>query len=570
MIKLSKTIIAILLACGTITAIPSAHAAKLITPQAEKKQRLVLMPLRVPEEDRNLLGAMEAALEKGLQLKYEVFSGDRVHQKSKEIFNKETKRANTANEDCDGTRCMQDIAVAFQAELIAVANVTKRDGGYFIAISIRNVFDNKVVFSESLPCEGCNAFKVVEKLKELVGIPAQANLAPGPTVEEPKARANAPESALWGEVQKGNTEEDYQAYLSQYPKGKFIALAKTRLARLKQEAQAATAEQDKQAWEAARQSNSADSYADYLNTYPQGQYAALAQGRVSKLKKDQAAEEAKQKHEAALAAAPRAGQVFKDCPDCPEMVVIPAGSFNMGSNENYNEKPIHRVTFNKAYALGKTEITKGQFATFVNASNYAADNECWVFEFTSGFFGSYKKRSGTNWRNPGYSQDDNHPVTCINWNDAKAYTSWLSRKSGKTYQLPTEAQWEYACRAGGTHTYCGSDNVDSIAWYFSWDGDSPRTPKAVAQKQANAFGLHDMSGNVSEWIEDSYRSDYNGAPTDGSKWKVDPAVINKDWRVQRGGTWTALAEHMRPAFRGSERLDIRGNSFGFRVARTLP
>lgn len=131
-------------------------------------ERLVLMPLRVGEEDKTLEGAMETALVQGLQQNYTVFSGEQVAQKAREIFLKESR--NTAKKECDETRCMQGIAEAFQAELIATANVTKRDGGYFLSLSIRNIFDNKVVFSNSVPCESCTTFQVVNKLKELSGI----------------------------------------------------------------------------------------------------------------------------------------------------------------------------------------------------------------------------------------------------------------------------------------------------------------------------------------------------------------------------------------------------------------
>lgn len=135
--------------------------------EASTKERLVLMPLRVPEEDKNLTGAMEAALVKGLQQKYDIFSGEQVSQKAHEIFMKENR--NTAHKECDETKCMQNIAMAFQAELIATANVTKQDGSYFLALSIQNIFDNKVIQSESATCEKCTAVQVVGKLKELGG-----------------------------------------------------------------------------------------------------------------------------------------------------------------------------------------------------------------------------------------------------------------------------------------------------------------------------------------------------------------------------------------------------------------
>lgn len=133
------------------------------------------------------------------------------------------------------------------------------------------------------------------------------------------------------------------------------------------------------------------------------------------------------------------------------MVIISAGNFSMGSNDLDNTKPKHQVRIGNDYALGKTEITLGQFTAFVSATNYDAGNACRVFTTR------WEEVNGKNWRNPGYNQSDSHPVVCINWNDAKAYTVWLSRMTGKTYQLPSEAQWEYACRAGSTHAYCGSE-----------------------------------------------------------------------------------------------------------------
>ena len=138
--------------------------------------------------------------------------------------------------------------------------------------------------------------------------------------------------------------------------------------------------------------------------------------------------------------APKAGTIFRDCPDCPEMVVIPAGSFDMGSPDSEDgqgddEGPVRRVKV-AVFALGKTEITRGQFAAFVKKTKYDAGDKCWTFEN-----GKFRERDG-DWRKPGYLQDDKHPVACINWNDAKAYAIWLSRKTGKQYRLPSEAEWE--------------------------------------------------------------------------------------------------------------------------------
>ena len=164
------------------------------------------------------------------------------------------------------------------------------------------------------------------------------------------------------------------------------------------------------------------------------------------------------------------GKIFKDCTDCPEMVVVPAGSFDMGSNNDTNEKPVHRVTINRAFAIGKTEVTQGQWKAIMG-NNPSKFVEC----------------------------GDNCPVEQVSWDDAQAFIEKLNTKTGKKYRLPSEAEWEYACRAGGQHEYCGGNNLDSIAWYGALAkpaGNSNKTTNPVAAKQANAFGLYDMSGNV--------------------------------------------------------------------------
>jgi len=233
----------IAIASFCLSVIPQQSQATQNTPSVKSsKEKLVLMPLRVPDEDKNLTGAMETALVKGLQQKYDVYSGEQVSQKAHEIFMKESR--NTAHKECDETKCMQNIAMAFQAELIATANVTKQDGNYFLALSIQNIFDNKVVQSESVPCKACDATQVIEKLKDLAGPissvalaapvftkPAQAN----PEVVIQKVVASDPEKDLWEAVAKGNTREDYRAYLNKYPEGKYAPLAQNHLAKLRQD-----------------------------------------------------------------------------------------------------------------------------------------------------------------------------------------------------------------------------------------------------------------------------------------------------------------------------------------------
>jgi deoxycytidylate deaminase len=279
----------------------SAQAAPKGKPQQAQKERLVLMPLRVPEEDKALQGAMETALVEGLQQKYEVFSGERVTQKARQIFMKESQ---SAKKECDETRCMQGIAEAFQAELIATANVTKKDGGYFLALSVQNIFDNLVVYSKSTPCKNCDSFQVVDKLKELVGAsatsvqssqsstamtePIKINPPAVPVAPTVKGLADDADSQTWVEIVKGNTAEDYKMYLDSFPQGKYAEQAAEQKKNLEDYAKAKAEEQEDQAWSTAQQVDTENGYLKFLKQYPKGRYVVL--GKV-KLKKIQDAEQ---------------------------------------------------------------------------------------------------------------------------------------------------------------------------------------------------------------------------------------------------------------------------------------
>ena len=240
---------------------------------------------------------------------------------------------------------------------------------------------------------------------------------------------------------------------------------------------------------------------------------------------------------AVLVAAPVAGKTIQDCPECPEMVELPAGKFDMGSNSGEeNEKPLHSVTITHPFAIGKTEVTQAQWHAVMgnNPSNFS----------TCG---------------------DTCPVEQVSWNDVQVYIQKLNAKTGKQYRLPTEAEWEYACRAGAQQEYCGSDNADKVAWNsFNSGSFFFNTPHPVATKKANAFGLYDMSGNVWEWVEDNYHDNYTGAPVDGSAW------MNGSRHVLRGGSWGKDAKFGRAAVRFMFGSSYRDFSYGFRLARTLP
>ena len=249
------------------------------------------------------------------------------------------------------------------------------------------------------------------------------------------------------------------------------------------------------------------------------------------------------------------GDTFRDCATCPEMVVVPSGSFMMGSPASEqgrydSEGPQHQVSI-QSFAVGKYEVTRGQFAVFVAATGYDAGN-CYILE-------------NLNWRSLNFEQNDDHPVVCVSWEDAQAYVKWLSEKTGEQYRLLSEAEWEYVARAGTTTLYhFGTTISRSQANYGSNNGGTVE----VGSYPANAFGLHDMHGNAGEWVADCVHGSYNGAPTDGSAWTsgCDHDIY---LRVLRGGSWYFKPRDLRSANRIDLNASYRNYFIGFRIARTL-
>ena len=266
------------------------------------------------------------------------------------------------------------------------------------------------------------------------------------------------------------------------------------------------------------------------------------------------------------------GSTFRDCGVCPEMVVVPAGTFMMGSTPDElkrddEEGPPHQASV-ASVAIGKYEVTRAEFTSFAEETGYDAGLGCFVRSGSSGKLDTTKS-----WRDPGYPQSDRDPVVCVSWNAAQAYLSWLSQKTGQDYRFPSEAEWEYAARAGtdspfhfgstitsdqanynGTHRYGGGAK-----------GVYRRSTLPVGSFPPNAFGLHDMHGNVWEWVEDCWNGSYRGAPTDGSAWLSG----NCGRRVMRGGAWSSQPKNLRSANRSRFVLEYRNYNFGIRVARSL-
>ena len=342
-------------------------------------------------------------------------------------------------------------------------------------------------------------------------------------------------------------------------------------------------------------------------------------------------------------AAMSAGQRFRDCPTCPEMIVLPTGSFEMGSpsaevGRYADEGPVHRVRIEQPYALGVREVTRLEFEHFLEDTGYAIGSLCYIADWADDNFADGIDRNTPSlvpgvsgpafciWRdewgsaldslwiedgqfmrrldaetnslqsfdtlvsytvtNPpcgkyrsydddiprnenvaGFAQRPSHPIVCVNWEDAQAYVEWLSRKTGKDYRLPSEAEWEYAARAGSSARYSwgediGRNRANCLSCGSDWDlaGTAP-----AGSFSANAFGLQDMHGNAWEWVADCYNVSYIGAPSDGSAWTQGACGS----RILRGGSWKNFPENLRSAIRERHVTDIRHYENGFRVALTV-
>jgi formylglycine-generating enzyme required for sulfatase activity len=250
-----------------------------------------------------------------------------------------------------------------------------------------------------------------------------------------------------------------------------------------------------------------------------------------------------------------AGTSFTDCTGCPEMVVVPAGNFTMGSpktenNRNDNEGPQHEVTFDRAFAVGKFEVTFAEWdkcLTGGGCKNYRPDDKGW----------------GRGAR----------PVVNVLWSDAQSYVAWLSQKTGAEYRLLSESEWEYAARAGTETEFSTGKTITADQANFNGDytyngsdkGENRGKTVEVGSFAANKFGLHDMHGNVLEWVEDCYKDSYLGAPDDGSAHQDNTDC----YRVYRGGSWGSDPQFLRSASRYSKSPFNRNYFLGFRLARVL-
>ena len=282
--------------------------------------------------------------------------------------------------------------------------------------------------------------------------------------------------------------------------------------------------------------------------------------------------------------APR--QVFRDCDLCPEMVVIPPGEYIIGSpaeekGRGGDEGPRRRVRIGAKLAVGRYEVTRREYAAFVKETGSGAAGNCWVAD---GGLDKWRQDPGRSWQSPGFVQGERHPVVCVSWEDARAYARWLSAKTGQRYRLLSEAEWEYAARAGtatsrywgdGAAAQCRHANGADAAFGEQYGASKRRRVSCpdggvhtaeVGSHGANGFLLSDMLGNVWEWVEDCSHEDYAGAPDDGTAW-----IQGGDcgMRMLRGGSWYAHSGLLRSAARGRDAPENRNFDSGLRVAREL-
>jgi sulfatase modifying factor 1 len=252
------------------------------------------------------------------------------------------------------------------------------------------------------------------------------------------------------------------------------------------------------------------------------------------------------------------------------MVLIKGGMFEMGSDKGIDEMPLHRVTVSDFY-LAKYELTIAEFKAFVDATGYKtdADKEGSSYVYTN----DWKEQKGVNWKydtrgNLRPSNEYNHPVVHVSWNDAVAYCEWLSKETGLKYRLPTEAEWEYAAGGGsnGRTQWSGTSNESTLIRYANYSGnqDGYANTAPVGSLQANFLNLYDMTGNVLEWCSDWYGSNYYYSSP--SKNPTGPA--SGSYRVQRGGAWHYNPESCRVADRFFVSSSYRSLNAGFRLART--
>lgn len=419
--------------------------------------------------------------------------------------------------------------------------------------------------------EGAHAAEAQEKLTALRQ--AEQDAANARTAEEAQARAKAEDDAFAG-AQRANSIAGFEAYLAQYPNGRHVAAARRAIREINAANAAADAaakaKADDDAFAIAQAANTIAAFQAYLNRYPQGRNVAAARAAIGRLQAPPPApppattasfldaRSTPVTTRAPLIAVDPARlpdfALFRECDVCPEMVVMPAGSFSMGSpngeaGRDPDEGPQQNITLRR-FAIARFETIWAEWEACVAARACAQ--------------GPVDKAGGDN----GWGRN-RRPVIEVDWKDAGAYAAYIARAAGKGgYRRPTEAEWEYAARGGTTTRYSFGDSegqLDAHAWYFA---NSGRKTQPVGGKAANPFGLYDMHGNVWEWVEDCWRENLIGQPANGAAYTTQGCTVSS-YRVFRGGSWSSFPQALRSANRYWDSPANRFYNLGFRLARTL-
>jgi formylglycine-generating enzyme required for sulfatase activity len=516
------------------------------------KPNLVLLPIDVSEQDADLEAEYGAALQEGLQNRYTVFYGASVEKELEKEYSKV---------DCDAETCNQNVAIAFNGELVADGAVKRIEGGYLLKLVVRNVLTSQVVETKTYPCRGCDSFSVIERLKTLgLGLNnskdssknTSNNISNNAMKTEVGGKAilifdSQPSGASILINGKGAGKTPYQNLNHQIGDNLIIELKhsiyKPHLMEIGLE-QAIT--QLKPVVLDAGQGQvliTVEPFKADTLIYVDGQAKGTAPLNLTlsagshKIKANYKGLDSESRtinllngdsQTLSLSFSPPANELGMT------FVKIPAGSFQMGSNESYDEKPIHTVNV-PAFKMMTTEVTQDQWQKIMG-NNPARFKEC----------------------------GKTCPVESVSWNDVQEFIQKLNQKTGKVYRLPSEAEWEYAARAGSTTTYSWGDNIDcSKARYgfvFSTCGNKNSTDPVKSFK-ANRFGLYDMHGNVWEWTQDCWNETYKGAPNDGSPWLKGDCTN----AVFRGGYWGSNPAGLSSADRFGHGRANRVNGRGFRL-----
>jgi formylglycine-generating enzyme required for sulfatase activity len=361
----------------------------------------------------------------------------------------------------------------------------------------------------------------------------------------PKESGEQYEITFWDSIKDSNYPADYEAYLKAYPNGRFATLAHARIDRLRAAA-SSPAVSATPAAPAAQSTRAAPlpppAPAPAARPAAQASAAAAPPSHPTAASAPTPPATAAPLAQKAVAHPPSAGEI-RDCAACPIMVAVPAGSFAMGSNtDDPSEKPVHHVSIGAAFAIGKYPVTVEQWNACVAA------NACQKLT-------------------PESNSNKAAPARDLSWDDAQQYVKWLSKTTGKPYRLPTEAEWEYADRAGTTTAYWWGEQMRKGNANCKDCGDPwhKEGPENVGSFAANPLGLHDMNGGVWEWTADCWHNNYQGAPVDGHAWD-NPGC---EMRVIRGGSWREGGDYMLSATRFKYSASVRQSQDGFRVVKDL-